>query len=84
MTTDETEPFATRLTPEEAAQIQEAVDKTELSRSDLLSLGFRYYMDQNPHDIPAFRPNDPDLGYLEQEGILPRQDNGEWTGIDER
>lgn len=84
MTTGETEAFATRLSAEEAERVRVALDQTGLTKSDLLALGFRYYLEENPDNIPAFRPEDPELGYLKKEGILPRQDHGEWTGINDR
>jgi hypothetical protein len=83
MTTGETEAFATRLSAEEAERVQEALDQTNRFRSDLLALGFRYYMAKNPDNIPAFRPDDPDLDPLAELGILPPSEQ-EWTGIKDR
>lgn len=84
MTTGETEAFATRLSAEEAECVREALDQTDLSQSDLLALGFRYYMAENPDDIPAFRPEDLDLNPLEKLGILPPETESDWTGIEDR
>lgn len=84
MESGETEAFATRLTSEEAERVREVLDQTELTKSDLLARGFRYYMDENPDNIPAFRPEDPDLGYLEKVGILAPEHESEWTGINDR
>jgi len=83
MTPGETEAFATRFSAEEAARIQEALDQTDLCRSDLLALGFRYYMAENPDNIPAFRPDDPPAGPLEELGILtPSSKEGRGAIVD--
>lgn len=84
MTTGETEPFATRLSAEEAASVREATDQTGLSRSDLLALGFRYYMAENPDNIPAFRLDDPDRGPLEKIGVLAPPTESRWTRTEDR
>lgn len=84
MTSGETEAFATRLSAKEAERVREALDQTDLTKSDLLALGFRYYMNENPDNIPAFRTEDPDLGYLEEVGILAPEHEDEWTGINDR
>jgi tRNA U34 5-carboxymethylaminomethyl modifying enzyme MnmG/GidA len=84
MSSDETEAFATRLTAAESELIREALEETDLTKSDLLAQGFRYYMDRNPDNISSFRPPEAELCYLEQEGILPPEPRGEWTGINDR
>jgi hypothetical protein len=84
MTPGETEAFATRISAEEAARIQEALDQTDLCRSDLLALGFRYYMAENPDNIPAFRPSETTLGPLQELGILPKPSKQSRRGIDGR
>ncbi|WP_415381622.1 hypothetical protein [Halosimplex sp. TS25] len=81
MTTGETEAFATRLSAAEAARVRDAVDITGLSKSDFLALAFRYYIKENPHNISAFRPKEPDQDYLVDAGILPPETTDEWTGI---
>lgn len=70
MTTGETEAFATRLPAAEATRVREAIDETDLSKSDLLARALRYYVEQNPDEIPAFRPNAQATGPLEEIGIL--------------
>lgn len=84
MTAGETVAFATRLRAEEAELIKEAVDQAGISRSELLAFGFRYYMDKNPDNIPAFRPEGQDLCYLEEAGILTRRNEQEWTRISDQ
>ena len=84
MTTGETEAFATRLSAEEAERIRDALDQTDLSRSDLLARGFRYYVAENPDDIPTFRSDEPAHGPLETLGILEPQKEQEWTGTEDR
>lgn len=84
MTKGETEAFATRLSADEAERIRDALNQTDLSRCDLLARGFRYYMAKNPHDIPAFRPEDPKRGPLEDLGILEPETESDWTGLEDR
>jgi hypothetical protein len=82
MRSNGTEAFATRLSCEEAELILEAVEQTGLSRSELLARGFRYYLEENPDEIPAFHPDE--LGPLSHLGILPPVPESDWNGIEER
>jgi hypothetical protein len=84
MTTSETEAFATRISAEEAERIRDALEQTDFSRSDLLARGFRYYVAENPDDIPAFRSDELGLGPLARLDILEPQKEQEWAGTEDR
>jgi len=84
MTSGDTEAFATRLSAAEAERIHEALDQTGLSKSDLLARGMRYYIDENPDRIPAFRPNDYEMDPLEKAGLLPPENDANWTAVEDR
>jgi hypothetical protein len=71
MTTGETETFATRLSAEEAAQIQEVLDNTDVLKAHLIARGFRYYVEENPDNLPAFRSDDCEEDPLVKTGVLP-------------
>jgi len=84
MTSGDTEAFATRLSAAEAKRIQKALNQTRLSKSDLLARGLRCYIDENPDGIPAFRPDDYERDPLEKAGILPPENDTDWTAIEDR
>ena len=84
MTSGDTEAFATRLSAAEAERIHEALDQTGLSKSDLLARGMRYYIDENPDGISAFRPNNYETDLLEKAGILPPENDADWTAIEDQ
>ena len=84
MTTGETEAFATRLSAVEAEHIREALNQTGLSRSDLVARGLRYYLEENPDNIPAFRPDKSRMGHLEKLGVLPVENGADWIGTQDR
>lgn len=77
----DSEPFATRLTPEEAQRITDAIEVTGDTKSDFVARSIRYYILENPDNIPALQPegqeiaedqsDSPDRGPLEELGILP-------------
>lgn len=75
MVTGETEAFATRLPPKEVERVIEAVEKSDWTRASLLKHALRYYIDENPDDIPAFRVRNHHDGPLEEAGILPEEAN---------
>ena len=75
MVTGETKAFATRLSAKDAERVLEAVEQTDWSRASLLKQALRYYIDENPDDIPAFRVGDAQEGPLEKAGILPEEAN---------
>jgi hypothetical protein len=77
MTTGETEAFATRLTAEEAAQIQEVLDNTDLNKAHLIARGFRFYLKENPDNLPAFRSDNYENDPLAEAGVLPPETD--WT-----
>jgi hypothetical protein len=70
MESSTTEAFATRLPVEEVVRFEQACDQAGLSTSDFVALGLRHYFQQNPDNIPAFYPNDEELGPLQQLGVL--------------
>jgi len=47
--------FATRVSAEEAERIEAALEHTGQTQSDLVGDGLRYYIQENPDDVPAFR-----------------------------
>lgn len=75
MVTGESEAFATRLPAREADQVLEAVEQTDWTRASLLERALRYYLAENPDDIPVFRDGDHQVGPLEKAGILPEESN---------
>ena len=75
MVTGETEAFATRLPTKEAERVLEAVEQMDWSRATLLERALRYYIDENPDDIPAFRVRNHHDGPLEKAGILREEAN---------
>ena len=75
MVTGETEAFATRLPAKEAERVVEAVQQTDWTRASLLERALRYYLAENPDDIPVFRDEDHQVGPLEKAGILPEEAN---------
>ena len=77
MTSGETEAFATRLSAVEAEYIHEALDQTGLSRSDIVARGLRYYLEENPDGIPAFRPDESEMGPVEKLGVLPPENGAD-------
>lgn len=84
MRSAKTEPFATRLSVQEAELIQNATEQTDLSRSDLLALAFRWYMAENPDDIPAFCSAEPVTDALTELEILPPMTESGWAEIEDR
>jgi len=84
MTSGDTEAFATRLSAAEANRIRKALNQTGLSKSDLIARGVRYYIDENPDGVPAFRPDDYEIDPLEKAGILPPEDDADWTVTEDR
>jgi hypothetical protein len=84
MTSGDTEAFATWLSAAEAKRIHEALDQTDLSKSDLIARGVRYYIEENPDGVPAFRPDDYEMDPLEKAGILPPENDADWTAIEDR
>lgn len=84
MTTGKTEAFATRLSAVEAEYIREALNQTGLSRSGLVARGLRYYLEENPDDIPAFRPDESGMDHLEKLGILPAENGADWIETQDR
>lgn len=66
------EAFATRLPAEEADRFERARDQAGLATSDFVARGLRYYVQQNPDNIPAFHPDEHELGPLQQLGVLPK------------
>ena len=84
MTTGETEAFATRLSAVEAEHIREALEQTGISRSDLVARGLRYYLEENPDDIPAFRPDKSEMDPIEKLGVLPPENGADWIENDQR
>lgn len=70
MVMGKTEAFATRLQAKEADKLVEAVEQTDWTRATLLERALRYYIDENPDEIPAFRDGHGQDGLLEEAGIL--------------
>ena len=81
MTSRETEALATRITVEEAEHVREVVEHTSLSKSDLLARALRYYMDENPDEMPAFHPDKHRPGPLEEAGIVRYANWSDWPGL---
>lgn len=75
MVTGETDAFATRLPAKEADLVLEAIEEIDWTRASLLKQALRYYIDENPDDIPAFRYGNHQDGPLEKAGILSGQAN---------
>lgn len=75
MVTGESEAFATRLPAREAERVLEAVEQTDRTRASLLERALRYYLAENPDDIPVLRDGDHQAGPLEKAGILPEEAN---------
>lgn len=71
MVSEETKAFATRLPAKEADRILKPVQETNWSKSTILERGLRYYIDENPDNIRAFRYDEPPRGPLAEVGILP-------------
>jgi len=84
MTTGETEAFATRLSAIEAEHIHDALDQTGLSRADLVARGLRYYLEENPDDIPAFRPDESEMDPLEKLGVASPENGADWIETQDR
>jgi len=53
-----TKAFATRITASEAAQIEDALEETNQTKSDFVRRAIQYYVEQNPDDIRAFYAED--------------------------
>jgi hypothetical protein len=51
---ESTKAFATRVAASEAAQLEDALDETDWSKSDLVRRAIQYYVERNPDDIQAF------------------------------
>lgn len=73
MVTGKTEAFATRIPAKQAEQVVEAVEQTDWSRATLLERALRYYIDENPDDLRAFKDGNHQDGLLEKAGILPKE-----------
>ena len=58
METSPTKAFATRITASEAAQIEDALEETDWTKSDFVRRTIRYYAEQNPDEIRAFYAED--------------------------
>jgi hypothetical protein len=56
--TSPTKAFATRITASEAAQIEDALEETDWTKSDFVRRTIRYYVEQNPDEIRAFHAED--------------------------
>jgi hypothetical protein len=79
MTSGDTEAFATRLTAEEASYVNEAIEQTGLSQSDFVARSVRYYLIENPDNIPALQADELKIGPLEKAGILPPELETIWA-----
>ena len=84
MTSGETEAFATRLSAVEAEHFHEALDQTGLSESDLVARGLRHYLEENPDNIPAFRPDESKMDPLEKLGVLSPENGADWIKTRDR
>jgi hypothetical protein len=51
-----TKAFATRVTASEAAQLEDALEETDWTKSDLVRRAIQSYIERNPDDIRAFYP----------------------------
>ncbi|MFC5135882.1 MULTISPECIES: hypothetical protein [Haloferacaceae] len=58
METSPTKAFATRITASEAAQIEDALEDTNWTKSGFVRRTIRYYVKQNPDEIRAFYAED--------------------------
>lgn len=54
METESTKAVATRITTSEAAQLEDALEETDWTRSDFIRRAIQYYLEQNPDDLRAF------------------------------
>jgi len=57
VTSVETEPtkaVATRIDASEAAQLEDALEETDWTKSDFVRRAIQYYLKQNPDDLQAF------------------------------
>lgn len=50
-------PFATRLSGKEAALVEDAIQETDQSPTELLRRAVEYYIQENPDRIKAFYPD---------------------------
>ena len=50
--------FATRLSGEEAALVEDAIRETEQTPTELLRRAVEYYIQENPDRIEAFYPDE--------------------------
>ena len=50
--------YATRLPDEQAALVEDALDETEQSPTELLRRAVEYYIQENPDRIEAFYPDE--------------------------
>lgn len=71
MASSETVAFATRLPAAEAERLEEVIETTDLSESDLLKRAARWYILKNPDNHPAFQSIQRRIGPLVELGILP-------------
>lgn len=53
METEQTSTVATRITASEAAQLEDALEETDWTRSDFVRRAIQYYLSQNPDKLQA-------------------------------
>jgi len=51
--TEQTKAVATRITASEAAQLEDALEETDWTRSDFVRRAIQYYLSQNPDKLQA-------------------------------
>ena len=59
MVSSRTEAIAGRVPAERADQLERAADEASVTKSVLVSRALEYYIERNPDDIEALRPDDP-------------------------
>jgi predicted DNA-binding protein len=52
--TKPTKAVATRIDVSEAAQLEDALEETDWTKSDFVRRAIQYYIEQNPDDLRAF------------------------------
>ncbi len=58
--------FATRLPPHDAQRLELIVEKTGETDSSVVRRAIRYYLDENPDEIPELYPADSGARFLEE------------------
>lgn len=83
MASNSSAPLATRVSPEEAELIEEAVEEGGYSTSFVMERAVRYYIMKNPDNLPALQPDEDELGPLESLDLLPQDlvDRGTWRPL---